>query len=156
MIDRQPRDLSDEDKLLLRDLTRMVELELATIDLALTDELTGLVNRHGYRTIGAQVVELCKRKEIELAAFFIDLDDMKSINDVYAHEAGDAALKGLAILLQESFRDSDVIARVGGDEFCILLTDTASSGAAVAETRLYEAIERYTNDPASPTAYRYR
>lgn len=150
VIDRKPRDLSDEDQLLLRDLTRMVELELATVDLALTDELTGLVNRRGYRTIGTQVVELCKRKEIELAAFFIDLDNMKSINDGYGHEAGDAALKGIAGLLQESFRDSDVIARVGGDEFCILLTDTASSGATVAEGRLYEAIDRYNERSGAP------
>lgn len=150
VIDREPRELSDEDKLLLRDLTRMVELELATIDLAMTDELTGLVNRRGYQAIGAHVVELSKRKAIDLAACFIDLDDMKSINDVFGHEAGDEALKTLATLLQESFRDSDVIARVGGDEFCVLLTDSASAGAAVAETRLYEAIERYNASSGAP------
>lgn len=150
VIDSEPRELSDEDKLLLSDLTRMVELELATIDLALTDELTGLVNRRGYQTIGTQVVELSKRKEIELAACFIDLDDMKSINDVHGHEAGDGALKALAALLQESFRDSDVIARIGGDEFCILLAGTASEGAAVAETRLDEAIAHYNVDSGAP------
>lgn len=150
VIDREPRELSDEDKLLLCDLTRMVELELATIDLALTDELTGLMNRRGYQTIGAQVVELSKRTEIELAACFIDLDDMKSINDAYGHEAGDDALKALATLLRESFRDSDVIARVGGDEFCILLAGSASAGAAVAETRLHEAIGRYNERSGAP------
>lgn len=150
VIDREPRELSDDDKLLLCDLTRMVELELATIDLALTDELTGLVNRRGFQTIGSQVVELSKRKEIELAACFIDLDDMKSINDTYGHEAGDGALQALATLLQESFRDSDVIARVGGDEFCILLAGTASAGAAVAETRLDDAIERYNACSGAP------
>lgn len=150
VIDREPRELSDEDKLLLCDLTRMVELELATIDLALTDELTGLVNRRGYQTIGTQIVELSKRKELELAACFIDLDDMKSINDAYGHEAGDDALKALAGLLQESFRDSDVIARVGGDEFCVLLAGTASAGAAVAETRLHDAIQRYNEESGAP------
>lgn len=150
VIDREPRDLSHEDKLLLCDLTRMVELELATIDLALTDELTGLVNRRGYQAIGAHVVELSKRKGIDLAACFIDLNDMKSINDEFGHEAGDDALKTLAALLQESFRDSDVIARVGGDEFCVLLTGSASAGSAVAETRLHEAIERYNSGSGAP------
>ena len=150
VIDREPRELSEEDKLLLCDLTRMVELELATIDLALTDELTGLANRRGYQTLGTQVVELSKRTGIELAACFIDLDEMKSINDVYGHETGDAALKALAALLEVSFRDSDVIARVGGDEFCILLAGSASAGAAVAETRLSEAIDLYNHTSGAP------
>ena len=150
VIDREPRELSEEDKVLLHDLTKMVELELATVDLAITDELTGLINRRGYQTIGAQIVELSKRKELELTACFIDLDDMKSINDVHGHEAGDDALKALASVLQESFRDSDVIARVGGDEFCILLAGTASAGAKIAEARLDEALRRHNETSGAP------
>lgn len=122
VIDSEPRDLSVEDQDALRDLAQMVERELETLSIAITDELTGLANRRGFEAIGRQVVSLCMRKDLALAVCFLDLDEMKPINDTHGHEAGDRALRALADLLRTTFRSSDLVSRMGGDEFCVLLT----------------------------------
>lgn len=89
--------------------------------LSTTDELTGLANRRGllqhlYRTIS----RVRRHREKALVGFF-DLDDLKRVNDTYGHEAGDAVLLHLAGLLKKNIRSSDFAARVGGDEFVVIL-----------------------------------
>jgi len=106
-------------------------------ELALRDELTGLHNRRGLLTVGEQYARIAERKNGQVVVLFIDINDMKGINDRFGHDTGDQAVKELSQLLLESFRKSDVIARVGGDEFCVLLTETTAGAVEIAIARLY-------------------
>ncbi len=128
IIDREPRMLSDEEIRSLSDLGTMVEAEIAALELATSDELTGLSNRRGFRTIAAHTIAMCRRVGRDATLLYIDLDGFKQINDEQGHAEGDRVLDGFANMLLDSFRDSDVIARLGGDEFCVLLTGAGEDG----------------------------
>jgi diguanylate cyclase (GGDEF)-like protein len=123
LIDREPRNFSEDDLALLRDLARMAEQELAAIQLATMDELTMLSNRRGFEALSLHAIGLCRRLQKPAALLYLDLDGFKQINDRFGHAEGDRALTGFARLLQQVFRESDVIGRLGGDEFAVLLTD---------------------------------
>jgi len=122
----------------LRDLAALVERELFVSQLATIDPLTGLLNRRGFDLAARQVLEMHKRSGSETTLVYIDLDDIKGINDTLGHEAGDEALEETAQLLRRTFRSSDILARVGGDEFCVLLTGASSPDAL---RRLKQAVE---------------
>lgn len=92
--------------------------------LSLTDELTGLFNRRGLLTMGAQQLKIARRTRRRLLVIYADLDNMKRINDKFGHMEGDAVLIEAADVLREVFRESDIIARIGGDEFVILAVDS--------------------------------
>jgi diguanylate cyclase (GGDEF)-like protein len=89
--------------------------------LSLTDALTGLNNRRGFETLAEHELRLAARLKRPVALMFIDLNEMKTINDTHGHDAGDDALRDIAFILMETLRDSDVVARLGGDEFCALI-----------------------------------
>jgi diguanylate cyclase (GGDEF)-like protein len=89
-------------------------------DSANRDYLTGIFNRRYLFEVGAKLMAAQKRKQISVTAAMFDVDFFKKVNDTYGHEAGDAVLKGLANLLRESVRDTDIVARFGGEEFCLL------------------------------------
>jgi two-component system cell cycle response regulator len=88
--------------------------------LSLTDELTGLHNRRGFLTLAEQQLRWGRRKGGNCLLILADLDDFKKINDTFGHPEGDAALKKTAETLLHTFRQSDVVARIGGDEFAVL------------------------------------
>ncbi|MCK5684009.1 diguanylate cyclase [bacterium] len=89
--------------------------------IAVTDELTELLNRRGFMLLGEQQIKLGVRAQQPLALIFIDMDGLKWINDNLGHEEGDLAICDMADLLRLTFRDSDVIGRIGGDEFVAML-----------------------------------
>ena len=89
--------------------------------IAVTDELTELLNRRGFMLLGEQQIRLGIRAQQPLALIFIDMDGLKWINDNLGHEEGDQAICDMADLLRLTFRDSDVIGRIGGDEFVAML-----------------------------------
>jgi diguanylate cyclase (GGDEF)-like protein len=120
LLDYQPRIFSSQDRELLRDLAETVQAEIIAVQLATTDELTGLSNRRGLRDVGSNALALCRRFDKHAVLLFIDLDDFKQVNDAHGHLEGDRALREFAGLLWEAFRQSDVVARMGGDEFCVL------------------------------------
>ncbi len=91
--------------------------------LSVLDELTGLYNRRGFTTLANQLIELSKRKHRDFLLFFIDLDGLKTINDVFGHKEGDFVLISASKVLNKTFRCTDVIARIGGDEFVVLAVD---------------------------------
>lgn len=122
IMDREPRELDEDDRSLLRDLGDLVEREFATLELATVDELTGLTNRRGFNAVSLHTLALCRRLDRSATLLFFDLDDFKRINDSLGHSAGDDALVAFARDLQETFRDSDVVSRLGGDEFAVLLS----------------------------------
>ena len=90
--------------------------------LALLDELTGLNNRRGFLLLAEHQMNVARRDKNPLALLFIDLNNLKTINDNFGHKEGDRAIADTATILRETFRESDIIARVGGDEFCVLMT----------------------------------
>lgn len=100
--------------------------------LALVDELTGLSNRRAFLAFGQQQLHLAVREQRTPAVLFMDLDGMKRINDTYGHPQGDRALVEVGQILLRTFRASDMAARFGGDEFCVLLFEGAHAASAMA------------------------
>ena len=145
IIDRTPRVFTQDDRGALKDIGDMVVGELASLQLATTDQLTGLSNRRGLKIFASHPLAHAKRHGQKSSMVMIDLDGFKSINDEFGHGSGDEALKGFASVLLSTFRDSDVIARIGGDEFCVLLTGTDRVEATAAVDRLYEAVGEWNN-----------
>lgn len=96
------------------------ELRRRLHEMSLVDSLTGLYNHRGFMLFAERGVELAIRMRTGVSLFFIDIDHMKWINDTWGHEEGDYILRETAILLQQAFRNTDVVARIGGDEFAIL------------------------------------
>jgi diguanylate cyclase (GGDEF)-like protein len=92
-------------------------------NISLTDDLTSLYNRKGFLALAAHRVKLANRNREPFSIAFIDLDDLKEINDTFGHLEGDRALRDTANLLRECFRESDIIARLGGDEFAIFIAE---------------------------------
>jgi diguanylate cyclase (GGDEF)-like protein len=143
IIDIKVRTLSKQDLHVLKDLASMVERELAFIELATIDELTGLSNRRGFMTNARYIINLCDRQQISCSLIFIDLNGFKNINDKFGHAEGDRALVDFSNLIRGNFRNSDVLARLGGDEFVILLTDTSKASAEIAMNKFQNAIDEY-------------
>jgi diguanylate cyclase (GGDEF)-like protein len=117
----------------------MLQMELSTQ--ALTDELTGLYNRRGFLSVAEGQVKLASRGHHELLLFFIDVDDLKQINDTFNHSVGDLALIRTAEALINTFRVSDILARLGGDEFAALAIETSGHNEAAIVARLRESLE---------------
>jgi diguanylate cyclase (GGDEF)-like protein len=107
--------------------------------LSLTDELTALYNRRRFFVLTEQCLKVAVRTKKRPLLLFIDMDDLKWINDHYGHNEGDHALIDLANILKKTFRESDIIARIGGDEF-VVLSETADENGEILMTRLIENI----------------
>ena len=117
------------------------KLRLELLWRAQIDELTGLLNRWAFKRIATKETLRSMRSRGRLAVVMMDLDGMKSVNDRMGHGGGDAVLQGVSNVLQEAVRDRDSIARMGGDEFCILLPDTHLAEAITVAERLRFRIE---------------
>ncbi len=101
---------------------RRMEEDLRTM--SLHDELTGLYNRRGFITLAEQQLKIADRIKRSILLLFGDLDGMKFINDTFGHQEGDRALIDTTNILKDTFRGSDILARVGGDEFVALALET--------------------------------
>lgn len=106
--------------------------------LIFVDELTGLYNRRGFMTLAGLQLKIANRALKRLLQIFADVDDLKQINDRFGHEEGDLALVDVAHVLRQTFRDSDIMARIGGDEFAVLAAEAQDGGAKACATRLRE------------------
>ncbi len=127
----------------LIDITDRKDLEDRLKVLSMIDELTGIQNRRGFMTLAEQQIRAATRGRREMLLFYIDLDDMKQINDKYGHNEGDKALAGLALILRQSFREADIIGRMGGDEFAVLAIDAGEEAAVMFEARIERNIGIY-------------
>ena len=110
--------------------------------LASFDSLTGLLSRHAFFDNANNYVSLAKREKKPFSALIIDLDHFKLINDRYGHPAGDAVLKLFADVVNSVARRSDIIGRLGGEEFAMVLPNTTSSEAQEFSERLHHAINQ--------------
>lgn len=120
----------------IRDITERKALERRLQERSLRDPLTELYNRRGLYEVGGQLLSIVKRERSQVLVVFVDVDDMKAINDVHGHARGDEALRAVAKELQRGCRAADVLARVGGDEFVVLAAVGSRAQAAQAEARL--------------------
>jgi diguanylate cyclase (GGDEF)-like protein len=102
---------------------------------ATSDPLTGLLNHRAFQQRVETEVQRAKRYDRPLALVLLDLDHFKSINDAYGHQAGDAALMQAATLLEKGARAGDILGRIGGDEFALLLPETLAEGACAIAQR---------------------
>jgi len=112
---------------------------------SVSDELTGLYNRRGFFTVGREYLNLAARNKTKMFLLFMDMDHLKHINDTFGHHVGDAALVQMANILKNTFRNSDIKGRMGGDEFAIFPIDTALAGVEIALGRLSKNIETFNS-----------
>ena len=109
--------------------------------LSLTDELTGLHNRRAFMTMADQRLQLLERSESLCLLIFADVDGLKAANDTIGHEAGDRLLVDAARALQLAFRRTDLVARIGGDEFVVLADGASCDDAQQVLNKLQQQIE---------------
>jgi two-component system cell cycle response regulator len=153
-----------QDFLIMADLTESVlarsvchaiarqRLQTTLRSLSLNDELTGLYNRRGFVSLAENRQKLAVREGARTSLIFGDFDDLKYVNDTFGHPEGDRALQEMADVFRECFRASDIIARIGGDEFCALLADASESNEILIRERLQRALE--VRNRRSGRAYR--
>ncbi len=109
---------------------------------ASTDQLTGLLNRQSFFITVQKLFLLSRRHERHMSCLYIDIDYFKRINDMYGHGAGDAILKSFSYLLKKTMRESDVVSRLGGEEFAVVMPDTSMEMAMQAAERFRLEVER--------------
>lgn len=110
--------------------------------LSQTDELTGLLNRREFFVRANRCIKTCKRSKRQLSLLVFDIDHFKNINDTYGHDVGDYALSSLGQLLKANCRETDHVARMGGEEFAVLMPDTAVDAALLFANRLLELVSQ--------------
>lgn len=128
VMDFEVTDYQDDYVDLISELRDLIEADLSLLDqyqllasMALTDELTELLNRRGFFTVAKQTLALSRRSGLSLGLVYLDMDGLKKINDQYGHAAGDQVLQKLAVCLRETVRENDLVARLAGDEFALLV-----------------------------------
>lgn len=153
IIDQQPRQLTPLQRTILADLAAIVidemELRQANRELSLlahTDPLTAILNRRSFLTLAERELGRLRRTSSPACLLVIDIDHFKQINDRLGHEAGDRALMMFARRLSEEIRVQDVFARLGGEEFGLILPDTNPTQAHAAAERLRRAVEAVAFD----------
>jgi diguanylate cyclase (GGDEF)-like protein/PAS domain S-box-containing protein len=133
------------------DITRQKELETSLRSLSITDALTGLYNRRGLFALAEQQIKSVNRSKQWLSVLYADLDNLKEINDKFGHQEGDAALARGADILRTTFRESDIIARIGGDEFVVILVSDEKRSSHFTFSRLQQNLDAY--HAGTKTAY---
>ena len=118
--------------------------------MAVLDGLTGVYNRSYLELTLERATKEVRRNGGAVSILFLDLDDMKKLNDTYGHQAGDRALRELATLLRASCRETDIVARYGGDEFVVLMPATDEKGAERVAVKVDEAIARHNATTEGP------
>ncbi|MFO7665331.1 MAG: diguanylate cyclase [Desulfobacterales bacterium] len=127
----------------LLDITERKQMENEILELSLRDHLTELYNRRGFISLAEQQIKMAQRAGKKIQLTFFDVDDLKLINDKLGHEQGDKALIETANILRHAFRQSDIIARVGGDEFAVLAIDTMDMNSEAFSKRLQQKIDEF-------------
>ena len=149
----RPHRFSDDDKTILATFASQAAVALENQRLirekdvlARTDGLTGVSNRRYLELTLDQTMHAVHRNGGLISLLFIDVDDLKTVNDQRGHQAGDRVLHDLARLLADSCRETDTVARYGGDEFVVLMPDTDARGAQQVLAKIDEAISRRNHE----------
>ena len=136
---------------IFRDITVRKTLEKKLQHKCITDELTDTLNRRGFMEMASRYHNLAKRDSLRYSLLYLDLDNMKTINDDLGHKIGDQALIDLATFLKGMFRQSDLVARMGGDEFVVLLaSDLHPNGAKSIVGRIEKSAQNFCQQHGRP------
>jgi len=139
-IDSKPREFSGHEVVIFKELARVAMSELELRRLATTDGLTGINTRRAFKEDAQKYVALARRHRSQLSAIAFDIDRFKAINDTYGHVAGDTVLKAVAKAVQGGLRQSDLLGRLGGEEFAVVLPDADSNAAMEVAEKLRRAL----------------
>jgi len=118
--------------------------------MSVTDELTGLLNRRGFFALAKQAMRGADRSGKGFSLLYADLDGLKEINDTLGHVDGDRALIETATILRATYRKSDIIARIGGDEFVVIAMETDMNDAEAVAERFQAAVDHYNQESHVP------
>lgn len=141
-------DISERVVVSLEDVSELKAAELASLTLANTDMLTGALSRRNFLNLAEQELARSMRYELPLMVLMLDLDHFKRINDHYGHAAGDAVLVGFVKTVKGVLRESDLIGRIGGEEFAVLLPNTNLEGGCVLAQRIIDSVRAKPADVA--------
>ena len=114
------------------------------------DELTGLLNRRGFVNMGKRHIELAKARNVPFLLFFADLDGLKEINDTFGHKEGDFAIIKTGEILKKSLRQTDIISRLGGDEFTFITINTSRKNANIIKQNIILNMKEYNHSSDKP------
>jgi diguanylate cyclase (GGDEF)-like protein/PAS domain S-box-containing protein len=128
-----------------KEITDYKRMQEQLRELSLTDQLTGIYNRRGLFTLVDPMLKQAKRQKKGIFMLYADIDNMKEINDTFGHKEGDAALIETANILKTNYRESDIIARIGGDEFVVIPVGTAGDDIEKIVDRLEKSLEIYNS-----------
>lgn len=131
---------------------RLAHRESALQRLARFDELTGVHNRRGFLQLARHALRLARREQEALSLLLVDVDQLRQINATHGHEAGCELLRAMAGLIEQSFRDSDIIGRLGSDEFCVLALGANAQDVARRLQHLEERVRDFNQRRRQPYA----
>lgn len=137
----------------IHEITETVRARETMRAMSLTDDLTGAYNRRGFMLLARQQMKVLDRSEIGALLFFADLNDLKLINDAAGHAAGDEALRSTASVLASAFRESDIVARYGGDEFVVLASGVSRDMEPVFRERIQRAVTEHNSSSATRLSF---
>ena len=131
-----------------RTLEELRQSQARLEQLSITDELTGLFNRRGFLTMAEKQLQVANRSKDVLFLLFMDVDGLKEVNDTLGHQVGDTLIADAADLLRTTFRDADIVARMGGDEFAVLLVNSGDED--VIRRRLKDRLATFNQEMQRP------
>jgi diguanylate cyclase (GGDEF)-like protein/PAS domain S-box-containing protein len=137
----------------LTDITDRKHMEEEIRALSLHDDLTGLYNRRGFLTLGEHSLKTATRMKKTVALIYLDVDNLKKINDTGGHKMGDRALVEIGFILKKSFREADIIGRLGGDEFAVLAMESTTMNAEQLTRRLQDRLELFNARSSSEVGF---
>jgi len=150
IVEQRTQDLTALNQKLTLEIAEREQAEQQVRQLSLTDDLTGLLNRRGFLLLAEQAIKTAKRAQADVALIYFDLDGLKFVNDSLGHQAGDRLITSAGRILKTNFRESDLVARIGGDEFTVLAVGGESPKKMLA--RLQQAVDRFNvENPALPS-----
>ncbi len=129
-----------------KSLKKQKQLEAELRRLSLCDDLTQLYNRRGFFALAEHQFKIAKRFKRRILLIYADIDNLKKINDTLGHDAGGSAIIDVANILKSSLRDSDIIARMGGDEFVIFPLGITEDSTNVIINRLQDKIDAHNKN----------
>ncbi|WP_394209414.1 diguanylate cyclase domain-containing protein [Enterovibrio calviensis] len=155
IMDDEPRGFDDYDIQCFKDIADLVQSELHAIQLTTQDQLTGLLNAHGFQVLSQNSLNMCERLNAPASLAYFDVRGLKQINHLQSNRDGDNALVFFAELLTFGFRDSDVLARLESDKFAVLLTNTPIANTKDILDRFKERVDRYAVEKRLPYTLDY-
>ncbi|WP_407333513.1 diguanylate cyclase domain-containing protein [Enterovibrio sp. 27052020O] len=155
IMDDEPRGFDDYDIACFKDIADLVQSELRAIQLTTQDQLTGLLNAHGFQVLSQNSLNMCERLNAPASLAYFDVRGLKKINRSQGNREGDNALMFFAELLTFGFRDSDVLARLESDKFAVLLTNTPIANTQDILDRFKERVDRYAVEKKLPYTLDY-